>query len=157
MHLSDGGGRQRRFIELRDQCFHRRLEFGFDDAARLIAGEGRHLVQQHIQRLDVFARDEIGASGKKLAELDEGGAQFFEGDPQPFRSADSFVALQTMMQGRVPPPDRRQPLELEPFDDLSQPMLQQYIDDLTKSSEIAIGATDSQQLGWPHDQKPARL
>ena len=85
-HLS--AVREQRRVDLRDRGGGQRLRVELDDRVAdvfphdpldLREGEGRHLVHQLRELVDVDVREQVRARGEQLAELEEGRAELLEG------------------------------------------------------------------------------
>lgn len=84
MHLGDGRGTERRGVDVGEQGGEGLFEFGFDDVLDGGEGKGGDLILELGEFVGELGGEEVGAGGGELAELDEGGAEFFAGLTQPF-------------------------------------------------------------------------
>ena len=97
-HLDDdlAAGTQQPAVDLCDRRTGERLlvepgedlepDLLVDDPARLLEREGRHVVDQPLELLDVDVRKQVGPRREQLAELDEGRAELLEPLPERLRA-----------------------------------------------------------------------
>ena len=81
--LGDGGRGQRCLCEMRKYLARRFAKFGFDRGPNRIGRIGRRGGLQVGQFPRHLGADQVGPRAEHLAELDEGGAQFGEGQARP--------------------------------------------------------------------------
>ncbi len=80
MDLGNGGGRQRRLVEVIEQGLDGTAQARLYLAPGLLPAEGGHPVLQQGQLFSDVRRQQIPAGRQHLAELDEDGAQGLEGE-----------------------------------------------------------------------------
>ncbi len=86
MDLGYGGRGEGGFLETPKYLGNGLAVCLFDDLPRLFAGEGRDVVLQPGELHGDIVRQQVPAGGEDLAELDEDGAQLFQGLPDPHRA-----------------------------------------------------------------------
>jgi hypothetical protein len=92
--LPERGGGHGFGVDLGVQLREPPAEFTLDARVGFRRGEGRHLVLQGGEFLDVGERQEVGARGERLPDLDEGRPEADESAPEPRGlPVESFIAL----------------------------------------------------------------
>ena len=91
MHLGDGGGRQRRLVEVVEQGLYGAAQACLDLATGGLTAEGGHPVLQQSQLFGDIRRQQIAPGREHLAELDEDGAERREGEPDTGTTAQLLV------------------------------------------------------------------
>jgi hypothetical protein len=81
--LADGGGRQRRPVEVGEHLLHRPAQLGFDHLPDAVGGFGRHPVGQAGQLGADVRRQQVDPGGGDLAELDVDAARLLQHAAQP--------------------------------------------------------------------------
>ena len=76
MHLAQRPGRKGLRVESIEGVFEGAPLLLLDDRPNLLKRNRWDSIGQGVERLGVFVRKEVGATGKELAELHEAGAQF---------------------------------------------------------------------------------
>src|SRR5262249_54381924 len=82
--LSERRGGYRLRTDFRVKLVERPPQFALDDPHRFVMLERRHAVLQFTQLFDVGQRQQVGARRNRLADLDEGRAEFQQLSADPF-------------------------------------------------------------------------
>ncbi len=81
------GAAHRREVEEGEDLLDRAAELLADHLAHVVRGDRRHLVEQLVQGVAVGRRQDVGADGELLADLDVSATEPEEHPPQPCRTA----------------------------------------------------------------------
>jgi hypothetical protein len=143
--LGHGGRGQRHAVEMREHLLHRQAQRLLDQGLRRFPGQGGCVAVQLLQRGRPFRREQVRASGHDLAQLDEAGAQVFEGHAQALGAAGvqrvlgvaaAAVAAAWSEAGQA-----------QRVDQVGQPEAQQHADDFLQPGPVAHGDHGGLQHG----------
>ena len=112
MHLRHRGRADGLRFDRCEKIGVRAAQFRVQHCQHAIKWNGRHFIVQFGQLHDERRRQQQRARGKKLAELDEGRPQFFEGAPQAFgrrKQGDFLLRLAHFAKGQAQRAGQRQP------------------------------------------------
>ena len=91
VHLRDRRRRDRRALERREHVVEGAAELELDDAAHVVERLGRHAVAEQLELGDELFGEQALAARDDLAELDVGGPEVPEREPQPARQVAAGV------------------------------------------------------------------
>ncbi len=150
VYLRDRRRGDRHVVELGEEFRDRTSERALDLVARRLGAERRHRVLQFAQLDDEAHRDQVGPRREDLAELHEGGAQLFEGHPDPLfgRVAHQFAA--PAAEAREAARQLERALQFEPRDQVAETELHDHAQDLAQALQVLEGARDADERAELH-------
>ncbi len=104
MHLADGGGRDRRRLEVEEEPLERVSELLLDHPLGLLERERPHVVLQPAQLDDDVRRHDVGPGREKLPELHERRAELVEYLAQVLAARDEPLRARPRRPRDDPPP-----------------------------------------------------
>ena len=163
MDLGDRCGRDRGFVERREQRLERTGELGLDQRSRLASREWRQPILQARQIEGDLLAEEIGSGRQKLAKLDKARAQLPECRGEPLtgaRRSDGTAAREGAAQpqqgssGRDGVQRKERVVPRQGHTDPDQPG---EVAGTPQQPELEVGARQRRQAEWSAATPPVRL
>ena len=145
VHLRDGRGGQRCFLENREHLFGGAAIRAFDDGARHLAVERRHAILQLGEFVGDVDGQQVAPRGQRLAKLHEDRSQLLEREAQTF-GARRIAATHRPGPGRQQEQEAQRAIQMSGAHEFVQPVTHQhalYFDEAGQDAQFHRGISSS--------------